>query len=87
MRSMTDEGPREVPTKPRRPSSDPCYARATFSRGREKGAPVPVEIGAQHPTFFARPHQNYRGNISRFAPRHKSLKLPGANSPKCGSTL
>ncbi len=76
-----------VPTQPQRPSSDPCYARATFSSEREKGAPVPFEIGAQHPTFLARPHENYRGNISRFGPRYKSLKLLGANSPKCGSIL
>jgi zinc/manganese transport system substrate-binding protein len=40
MRSMTDEGRRDwVETSPE-PSSDPCYARATFSHKWEKGAPL-----------------------------------------------
>ena len=40
MRSMTDEGRRDwVETSPK-PSSDPCYARATFSHKWEKGAPL-----------------------------------------------
>ena len=40
MRSMTDEGRRDwVETSPE-PSSDPCFARATFSHKWEKGAPL-----------------------------------------------
>ena len=33
----SDEGSGEVSTQSRRPSSDPCFARATFSHEWEKG--------------------------------------------------
>ena len=46
MRSMTDEGPCGLVRTSRQPSSDPCFARATFSHEWEKeGALLSLDFG------------------------------------------